>query len=89
MTIKLPDEGDPDSPREQTVQPPIKLNSNTDWLSNSLLAAKAISAGADCLPFPYVDGLFRMIVIFMETVEVIMPNFCSSRLNTLILRYRN
>ncbi|KAJ7328271.1 hypothetical protein DFH08DRAFT_967413 [Mycena albidolilacea] len=67
---------DPNSPPEQTVSPSTdtRADPDTNWVSNSLLAAKAISAGVDCLPFPYVDGLFRMIVILLETVEKLKKN---------------
>jgi hypothetical protein len=47
-------------------------SSDSDWLATLLLTAKAISAGVDCIPFPYVNGLFRMVVILLETVEVSM-----------------
>ncbi|KAJ7328347.1 hypothetical protein DFH08DRAFT_815846 [Mycena albidolilacea] len=67
---------DPNSPPAQSVSPSTgtRADPDTNWVSNSLLAAKAISAGVDCLPFPYVDGLFRMVVILLETVEKLKKN---------------
>jgi hypothetical protein len=61
-------------PNQETLLNATKTSSSSDsdWLAASLLTAKAISAGADCIPFPYVNGLFRMIVILLETVEVSM-----------------
>jgi hypothetical protein len=41
-----------------------------DWLSPTILAARAITAAGECLPFPYVKGAFGIVVIFLETVEV-------------------
>jgi hypothetical protein len=32
--------------------------------------AKAITAGAECIPFPYVKGVFGTVVVILETVEV-------------------
>ncbi|KAJ7474070.1 hypothetical protein FB451DRAFT_1367085 [Mycena latifolia] len=48
----------------------FKVNSKSDWLGPALLAAKTITAGAECVPFPYVKGAFGVIVILLETVEV-------------------
>ncbi|KAJ7468128.1 hypothetical protein FB451DRAFT_389303 [Mycena latifolia] len=51
-----------------------KPNSKSDWLGPALLAAKAITAGAECVPFPYVKGAFGMIVVLLETVEKAKKN---------------
>ncbi|KAJ7466039.1 P-loop containing nucleoside triphosphate hydrolase protein [Mycena latifolia] len=45
-------------------------SSNSDWLTTSLATAKAVTAGAECLPFPYVKGVFGMVVIILETIEL-------------------
>jgi hypothetical protein len=45
-------------------------DSNSDWLANSLVAAKTITAAAECAPFPYIKGVFATAVILLETVEV-------------------
>jgi hypothetical protein len=44
--------------------------SGPDWLSPTILAARAITAAGECLPFPYMKGVFGIVVIFLETVEV-------------------
>jgi hypothetical protein len=44
--------------------------SRPDWLAGSLVAAKAMRAAADSLPFPYVKVVFGSVVILLETVEV-------------------
>ncbi|KAJ7703681.1 hypothetical protein B0H17DRAFT_1194168 [Mycena rosella] len=36
--------------------------------------AKAITAGAESLPFPYVKGVFGTAVFFLETVERLQKN---------------
>ncbi|KAJ6564965.1 hypothetical protein DFH09DRAFT_473958 [Mycena vulgaris] len=46
----------------------------SNWLATSLLTAKAITAGAECLPFPYVKGIFGMVVTILETVEKVKKN---------------
>ncbi|KAJ6547811.1 hypothetical protein DFH09DRAFT_1281763 [Mycena vulgaris] len=48
--------------------------SNSDWLAGLLTTAKLIAAGADCIPFPYVKGVFGMVVIILETVEKVKRN---------------
>ncbi|KAJ6547782.1 hypothetical protein DFH09DRAFT_1505737 [Mycena vulgaris] len=44
--------------------------SKSDWLAGSLTTAKLIAAGAECIPFPYIKGVFGTVVIILETVEV-------------------
>ncbi|KAJ7480581.1 hypothetical protein FB451DRAFT_1365066, partial [Mycena latifolia] len=51
-----------------------KTNSKSDWLGPALLAAKEITTGAECVPFPYVKGAFGVIVILLETVEKAKKN---------------
>ncbi|KAJ7912556.1 hypothetical protein B0H13DRAFT_2660068, partial [Mycena leptocephala] len=48
--------------------------SGPDWLSPTILAARAITAAGECLPFPYVKGAFGIVVIFLETVEKVKNN---------------
>ncbi|KAJ7437953.1 hypothetical protein FB451DRAFT_1378426 [Mycena latifolia] len=55
----------------QAVQPSV---SNSDWLATSLVTAKAVTAGAELLPFPYVKGVFGTVVIILETIEKVKKN---------------
>ncbi|KAJ7792583.1 P-loop containing nucleoside triphosphate hydrolase protein, partial [Mycena leptocephala] len=48
--------------------------SRPDWLAGSLVAAKAMRAAADSLPFPYVKVVFGSVVILLETVEKVKKN---------------
>ncbi|KAJ7699825.1 hypothetical protein B0H14DRAFT_3904471 [Mycena olivaceomarginata] len=48
--------------------------SGPDWLSPTILAARAITAAGECLPFPYMKGVFGIVVIFLETVEKVTNN---------------
>ncbi|KAJ6547802.1 hypothetical protein DFH09DRAFT_634414 [Mycena vulgaris] len=48
--------------------------SKSDWLAGSLTTAKLIAAGAECIPFPYVKGVFGMVVVVLETVEKVKRN---------------
>ncbi|KAJ7106955.1 hypothetical protein C8R44DRAFT_322986 [Mycena epipterygia] len=48
--------------------------SETDWLANSLLTAKIITAAADSVPLPYVKGVFGTVVVLLETVEKLKKN---------------
>ncbi|KAJ7431109.1 hypothetical protein FB451DRAFT_1113120 [Mycena latifolia] len=48
--------------------------SNSDWLATSLVTAKAVTAGAECLPFPYVKGVFGTMVMILETIEKVKKN---------------
>jgi hypothetical protein len=56
--------------------------SPSDWLANSLLTARMIIAAAECAPFPDVKGVFGVVVVLPETVEVcsvdILQNFQSN-----------
>ncbi|KAJ7433406.1 P-loop containing nucleoside triphosphate hydrolase protein, partial [Mycena latifolia] len=54
------------------LQPP--LSSNADWLSALIFNAKAINAGVEPLPFPYVKGVFGTVVFLLETVEKVQKN---------------
>ncbi|KAJ7463371.1 hypothetical protein FB451DRAFT_1494488 [Mycena latifolia] len=44
--------------------------SNSDWLETSLTTAKAVTAAAECIPFPYVKGVFGTVVVILETIEL-------------------
>ncbi|KAJ7484121.1 hypothetical protein FB451DRAFT_1363721 [Mycena latifolia] len=55
----------------QAIQPSV---SNSDWLATSLVTAKAVTAGAECLPFPYVKGVFGTVVIILETIQKVKKN---------------
>ncbi|KAJ7099667.1 hypothetical protein C8R44DRAFT_747603 [Mycena epipterygia] len=48
--------------------------SKTDWLANSLLTAKIVTAAADSVPLPYVKGVFGTVVVLLETVEKLKKN---------------
>ncbi|KAJ7223379.1 hypothetical protein GGX14DRAFT_387701 [Mycena pura] len=49
-------------------------SSGPDWLAGSLVAAKAMRAAADALPFPYVKDVFGSVVILLETVKKVKKN---------------
>ncbi|KAJ7108938.1 hypothetical protein C8R43DRAFT_184305 [Mycena crocata] len=46
----------------------------SDWLGNSLLAAKIVTSAAECAPFPYLKGVFGTGVVLLETVEKVKKN---------------
>ncbi|KAJ6546001.1 hypothetical protein DFH09DRAFT_1508224 [Mycena vulgaris] len=48
--------------------------SKSDWLAGSLTTAKLIAAGAECISFPYVKGVFGTVVVILETVEKVKRN---------------
>ncbi|KAJ6523535.1 hypothetical protein DFH09DRAFT_198317 [Mycena vulgaris] len=52
----------------------LSSQSKSDWLAGSLTTAKLIAAGADCIPFPYVKGVFGTVVVILETVEKVKRN---------------
>ncbi|KAJ6575699.1 hypothetical protein DFH09DRAFT_377819 [Mycena vulgaris] len=66
----------PHTPSKGTRIFKVKLSSQSksDWLAGSLTTAKVIAAGAECVPFPYVKGVFGMVVIILETVEKVKRN---------------
>ncbi|KAJ7938103.1 hypothetical protein B0H13DRAFT_38850 [Mycena leptocephala] len=55
---------------------PLKASSESksDWLAISLLTARTITAAADAVPFPYVNGVFGTVVVLLETVEKLKKN---------------
>ncbi|KAJ7458462.1 hypothetical protein FB451DRAFT_579971 [Mycena latifolia] len=48
--------------------------SKSDWLATSLMTAKAVTATAECVPFPYVKGVFGTAVTILETIEKVKKN---------------
>ncbi|KAJ7106924.1 hypothetical protein C8R44DRAFT_858051 [Mycena epipterygia] len=50
------------------------VESKTDWLANSLLTAKIVTAAADSVSLPYVKGAFGTVVVLLETVEKLKKN---------------
>ncbi|KAJ7631521.1 P-loop containing nucleoside triphosphate hydrolase protein [Mycena rosella] len=52
----------------------LSPQSKSDWLETSLTTAKGVTAAAECLPFPYVKGVFGLVVIILETVEKVKKN---------------
>ncbi|KAJ7476092.1 hypothetical protein FB451DRAFT_1245755 [Mycena latifolia] len=61
-------------PKQEGAFRAFRSSSQSDWLATSLLAAKTITAGAECLPFPYVKGAFGMVSILLEAVEKAQKN---------------
>ncbi|KAJ7034050.1 hypothetical protein C8F04DRAFT_1351731 [Mycena alexandri] len=47
---------------------------SSDWLGPLILNAKTLAAGVEILPFPYVQGVFKMVVSLLETVERVKKN---------------
>ncbi|KAJ7655454.1 hypothetical protein B0H17DRAFT_1214030 [Mycena rosella] len=46
----------------------------SDWLGVMIINARAISAGADAIPLPYVKGVFGAAVFLLETVDKVQKN---------------
>ncbi|KAJ7854241.1 hypothetical protein B0H13DRAFT_1189095 [Mycena leptocephala] len=59
------------SSKTRSQDPPA---SKSDWLAPTIVAAKMITAASECLPFPYVKGAFKTVVILLETVEKAKKN---------------
>ncbi|KAJ7446583.1 hypothetical protein FB451DRAFT_1537503 [Mycena latifolia] len=61
--------------RESPFQP-IKPSPSfgADWLAALIFNARAITAAAEALPFPYVKGVFGSVVFLLETVEKVQKN---------------
>ncbi|KAJ7484108.1 hypothetical protein FB451DRAFT_1363712 [Mycena latifolia] len=58
------------NPPAASSSPQQQGGANSDWLATSLVTAKAVTAGAECLPFPYVKGVFGTVVMILETIEL-------------------
>ncbi|KAJ7689993.1 hypothetical protein B0H17DRAFT_600191 [Mycena rosella] len=55
-------------------KPSLSSSSDTDWLTTLIFNARAIAAGMEALPFPYVKGVFGTAVFLLETVEKVERN---------------
>ncbi|KAJ6547760.1 hypothetical protein DFH09DRAFT_1281746 [Mycena vulgaris] len=66
----------PQTPGKRSRVFKVKLSSQSksDWLASSLTTAKLIAAGAECIPFPYVKGVFGTAIVILETVEKVKRN---------------
>ncbi|KAJ7703670.1 hypothetical protein B0H17DRAFT_1194160 [Mycena rosella] len=71
------------SPMSSSSQPGGKLlfrplqpsaSDSSDWLATMIFNAKAITAAADTIPFPYVKGVFGTAVFLLETVDKVQKN---------------
>ncbi|KAJ7108904.1 hypothetical protein C8R43DRAFT_1079913 [Mycena crocata] len=62
------------SPSGGTTYKASPISSKTDWLGNSLLTAKIVTAAAECVPFPYIKGVFGTVVVLLETVQKVTKN---------------
>ncbi|KAJ6506434.1 hypothetical protein DFH09DRAFT_282256 [Mycena vulgaris] len=60
--------------RSRVFKSKSSSQSKSDWLAASLTTAKLIAAGAECIPFPYVKGVFGTVVVILETVEKVKQN---------------
>ncbi|KAK7042810.1 hypothetical protein R3P38DRAFT_2892308 [Favolaschia claudopus] len=48
--------------------------STNDWLARTIVAVKALAAGAEFIPFPYVRGAFGSVIVLLETVDQMKRN---------------
>ncbi|KAJ7716785.1 hypothetical protein B0H16DRAFT_1701222 [Mycena metata] len=72
-----PTSGSPAPPRAGgTILRPFKApsKSKADWLEPAILAAKTITAAAECAPFPYIKGISGTVLILLETVVTVKKN---------------
>ncbi|KAJ6564795.1 hypothetical protein B0H19DRAFT_1233545 [Mycena capillaripes] len=69
-----PSTGASTSSRKRFLRGFKSLSPNSDWLAPSILTAKTVTAAAECLPFPYVKGVFGVVVVLLETVEKVKRN---------------
>ncbi|KAJ7110592.1 hypothetical protein C8R44DRAFT_800297 [Mycena epipterygia] len=53
---------------------PLSGSTTKDWLANMTLAVKAMAAGAEFIPFPYIRATFGAVVLLLETVEKVKKN---------------
>ncbi|KAJ7716912.1 hypothetical protein DFH07DRAFT_947527 [Mycena maculata] len=58
--------------RASTAKNPTK--SSPDWLGICLRTARVLATGAEMVPFPYVQGIFEMAVMMLETAEQVQKN---------------
>ncbi|KAJ7230061.1 hypothetical protein GGX14DRAFT_553553 [Mycena pura] len=74
MSTSTPTAVPSDPVQKKTPQASKSLCSTSDWVGTSLLMARAFAAGGECLPFPYVKGVFVVFVTVLETVAKIKKN---------------
>ncbi|KAJ7769904.1 hypothetical protein B0H16DRAFT_1686018 [Mycena metata] len=48
--------------------------SKSEWLAPAILAAKTITAAAECASFAYIKGVFGTVLILLETIEKVKRN---------------
>ncbi|KAJ6545984.1 P-loop containing nucleoside triphosphate hydrolase protein, partial [Mycena vulgaris] len=60
--------------RSRVFKVKLSTQSKSDWLASSLTTAKLIAAGAECIPFPYVKGVFGTAIVILEMVEKVKRN---------------
>ncbi|KAJ7111382.1 hypothetical protein C8R44DRAFT_985519, partial [Mycena epipterygia] len=53
---------------------PVGRSTSKDWPAHMILAVKAMAAGADFVPFPYIRATFSTVLILLETVEKVKRN---------------
>ncbi|KAJ7104960.1 P-loop containing nucleoside triphosphate hydrolase protein, partial [Mycena epipterygia] len=74
-----------------TSATPSVSSARADWLEISLLTAKAITAAAECVPFPYVKGVCGTAVALLETIEKAKKNredwkeLCETTMNIITI----
>ncbi|KAJ7203817.1 hypothetical protein GGX14DRAFT_398571 [Mycena pura] len=59
------------SSQNKTLGAAKSSSSTSNWLETSLLMAKALTAGVECLPFPYINGVFVVVVTLLETLQLL------------------
>ncbi|KAJ7104972.1 hypothetical protein C8R44DRAFT_987817 [Mycena epipterygia] len=70
---------------------PSASSARADWLEISLLTTKAITAAAECVPFPYVKGVCGTAVALLETIEKVKKNredwkeLCETTMNIITI----
>ncbi|KAJ6544398.1 hypothetical protein B0H19DRAFT_1267671 [Mycena capillaripes] len=74
MSVNRPNTGASSSSRHTFSRASKSLASNSNWLAPSILTAKTATAAADCLPFPYVKGVFGVVVVLLEAVQKVKKN---------------
>ncbi|KAJ7436333.1 hypothetical protein FB451DRAFT_1307514 [Mycena latifolia] len=79
---------DPISRPRRSGTPP---STSKDWLYSMNFAARAMAAGAELIPLPYIRAAFDAVVLFLETVEKIKKNredlkdLCASMMEIVVL----
>ncbi|KAJ7733175.1 P-loop containing nucleoside triphosphate hydrolase protein [Mycena metata] len=65
---------EPSNPQQPTGKKKVSSKSKPDWLAPAILAARTITAAAECTPFPYIKGVCGTVVFLLETVENVKKN---------------